>query len=64
MVITYTQLQKVKKKKQYVFYKVGLQILLLHQSQYYAGVKDKLAMQECQAPRSPTEIIQVSAWTR
>jgi len=64
MVIIYTQLQKVKKKKQYVFYKVGLQILLLHQNHNYAGVKDKLAMQEYEAPCSPTEIIQVSAWTR
>jgi len=30
----------------------------------YAGVKDRLAMQEYEAPCSPTEIIQVSAWTR
>jgi hypothetical protein len=56
MLIIYTQLQKVKKKKQYIFYKVGLQILVLHHN--YAGVKDKLAMQEYQAPCSPTEIIQ------
>jgi hypothetical protein len=65
MVIMYTQLQKVKKKKNSMSStRLGYKSYSYIKANNYAGVKDKLAMQEYQAPCSPTEIIQVSVWTR
>lgn len=63
MVIIYTT-AKSQKEKTMSSTRLGYKPYSYIKANNYAGVKDKLAMQEYQAPCSPTEIVQVSAWTR